>query len=236
MPRTGGSGADEAAGAAAPRTRSSRDQWRWMLRTGTSGAEQAAGAVAPRTGIYGDKWQPDAPDGRNRDRTRSRGCHPQKWIIWGQAAAERHRLDHPGRIKQQEPPHPGLDHPGTSGGQTRRTSAIGTEQGAGAAVSRNGSSGDKRWPNATDCIIQGRIKQQEPPHPRFDHPGTSGGRTPRTGSSGAHQSAGAAAPRTGSSGDKGRSDAADRKQPRGRGQGEAVDQRRGGARGDAVMK
>ena len=24
-------------------------------------------------------------------------------------------LDHPGRIKQQEPPHPGLDHSGTSG-------------------------------------------------------------------------------------------------------------------------
>ena len=36
---------------------------------------------------------------------------PPDWIIRGQAAAKRHRLDHPGWIKQHEPPHPGLDHP-----------------------------------------------------------------------------------------------------------------------------
>ena len=61
-----------------------------MPRTGTSGAEQAAGAAASRTGLSGDKWRPGAPDGRIRDRTRSRGCHPLHWIISGQAAAERH--------------------------------------------------------------------------------------------------------------------------------------------------
>ena len=55
--------------------------------------------------------------------------------------------------KQQGPPPPGQDRPGTSGGQTPRTGA---------------------W---------GRNKEQEPPPPRQEHPGTSGGRTPRTGTS-----------------------------------------------------
>ena len=49
-----------------------------------------------------------------------------------------------GHIKQQEPPPPGLDHPGTSGG---------------------GRPGQKH---------QGRIKQHEPPPPGMEHPGTSG--------------------------------------------------------------
>ena len=33
---------------------------------------------------------------------------PPDWIIRGQAAAQRHGLDHLGWIKQHEPPHPGL--------------------------------------------------------------------------------------------------------------------------------
>ena len=68
-----------------------------MPRTGTSGAEQAAGAAAPRTGTSGDKWRPDAPDGSIRDGTRSRGCRPPDRIIRGQAAAERHRQEHRAR-------------------------------------------------------------------------------------------------------------------------------------------
>ena len=44
-----------------------------MHRTGSSRAEQAAGAAAPRTGASKDKWQPDAPDRRIRDGTRSTG-------------------------------------------------------------------------------------------------------------------------------------------------------------------
>ena len=39
----------------------------------------------------------------------------------------RHGLEHPGRNKQQGPPPPGLDHLGTTGGQTHRTGASGTE-------------------------------------------------------------------------------------------------------------
>ena len=47
-----------------------------MPRAGTSGAEQATGAAAPRTASSGDKWRPDAPDGHIRDRRSSRGCRP----------------------------------------------------------------------------------------------------------------------------------------------------------------
>ena len=97
------------------------------------------------------------------------------------------RLDHPGRIKQQEPPPPGLDHPGKSGGHTPWNRSTGTEQAAGAT-------------HPPDWIIRGqaaairprldhpgRSKQQVPPLPRLDHPGTRGGLRPRTGSSGAEQ-------------------------------------------------
>ena len=58
-------------------------------RTGTSRAEQAAGAATPRTRTSEDKWRPDAPDGRIRY-ARSRGSRPPDWNIRGQAAAERH--------------------------------------------------------------------------------------------------------------------------------------------------
>ena len=58
-------------------------------------------------------------------------------------------LEHPGRNKQQGPPPTGQKNPGTSGGHKPWTGASGTEQGAGAATPRTGSSGDKRRPNAT---------------------------------------------------------------------------------------
>ena len=48
--------------------------------------------------------------------------------------SEQPGLEHPGRNKLQGPPLPGLEHRGTSGGQTPRTGASGTEQGAGAAA------------------------------------------------------------------------------------------------------
>ena len=57
---------------------------------------------------------------------------PPDWIIRGQAAADRHGRGHPGWIKQHEPPHPGLDHPGTKGGQAPWTGSSGVEQAAGA--------------------------------------------------------------------------------------------------------
>ena len=39
----------------------------------------------------------------------------------------RPRLEHPGRNKQRGPPPPGLEHPGTSGGEMPRTGTPGTE-------------------------------------------------------------------------------------------------------------
>ena len=137
-------------------------------------------------------------------------------------------LEHPGQNKKERPKrknhkkrrkesrHPGLEHLGTSGGQTPRTGASGTEQGAGAAAPRTGTSQDKRGPNATDWIIGGGSsstscrtpgwiirgqraarrpglehpvwnRQQEPAHPQHESGGTRGGQTPWTGASGAEQ-------------------------------------------------
>ena len=62
-------------------------------RNDRSGAEQAAGAATPRTGTSGDKWRPDTPDRRIRDGTRSRGSRPSDWNNRGQAAADRHGRD-----------------------------------------------------------------------------------------------------------------------------------------------
>ena len=92
-------------------------------------------------------------------------------------------LEHPGQNKRQGPPPPGLGHLGTSGCQTPRTGASGTEQGARAppgqdhqgtsgdrtprtassglgqaaraAAPRTGSSEDKGRPDAPDWNIQG---------------------------------------------------------------------------------
>ena len=54
-PRTGSSGADQAAGTAAPRTAATRDQRRWVPRTVSSGAEQAAGATGSQRGGHEDE-------------------------------------------------------------------------------------------------------------------------------------------------------------------------------------
>ena len=115
-----------------------------MPWTGISGAEQAAGAPACRTEASRDKWRPDAPDGRMRDGTRSRGCRPPDWIIRGQAAARRQGLDHPRRIKQQKPPHPRLE---SSGDQGRK--------GALDSNIRGGSGG--RSHRTKDSIVEGHV-------------------------------------------------------------------------------
>ena len=104
-------------------------------RSGTSGAEPATGAAAP--GL-------DHPGG-----TSSRSRRPQHWVILGQGAAGRTGLDHLGRNKQEDPPPPGQDHPGTSGGLTPRTGSSGLEQAAGPGASRTGSSGAEQQGPAT---------------------------------------------------------------------------------------
>ena len=159
VPRTGSSGAKQE-GASETKRQQNAEEADPTFRTGTSRAEPAAGAAAPRTGASGDKWQRDAPDGCIREGTRSRGCRPRDWIIRRQAAAERHGRDHPGRIKQQEPPHPGLAHPGTRGGLTPRTGTSGVDQAAGA----NAPTTRSRWTrgghaDARDSNIRGRARR-----------------------------------------------------------------------------
>ena len=58
------------------------------FRTGSSGTDQAAGAAAPRTGSSGDKLQPAAPDWIIGGRSSSRSRHPPDWFIQGQVAAD----------------------------------------------------------------------------------------------------------------------------------------------------
>ena len=79
---------------------------------------------------------PDAPEWNLQGGTISKGRRPPDWIIRGQAAARCHGLDHPGRIKLQEPPHPGLDHEGTRGGRAPRTGTSGVDHAAGATAPR----------------------------------------------------------------------------------------------------
>ena len=81
-------------------------------RTGTSRAEQAAGAAAPPDWSIRGQVAARRLGQVHRRQNKEQGLPPD-WIIRGQAAAERQRLDVLGWSKQHEPPHPGLDHPGT---------------------------------------------------------------------------------------------------------------------------
>ena len=142
-PRTGSSRANQAVGTAAKRRslRRCRDEvtrtrpwtcsevqtrpWSaqdWILwgKTRRSGLNKTTTKCGGRS--------PDALDWNIRGGTSSRSCCPLDGIIRGQGTARHPGLDHPGWIRQQEPPHPGLDRQGTRGGQTSRTGSSGAEQ------------------------------------------------------------------------------------------------------------
>ena len=114
----------------------------WIIR----GKTRRSGLNETTTKCGGGR--PDAPDWSIRAGTSSRGCRPPDWIIRGQVAARRHGLDHPGRTKQPECPHPVLDHQGTRGGQTPRTGSSGVHQAAGATAPRTRFSRDRCWAEA----------------------------------------------------------------------------------------
>ena len=57
-------------------------------RTGASGAEQAAGAAIPQTGTLEEKWRPKAPDWIVRGGPSSRNRRPPDWSIQGPAAED----------------------------------------------------------------------------------------------------------------------------------------------------
>ena len=165
----------------------------WIIPGGKSGR----GGRPSDRGIRG-QLAARRPGRANSGRNKEHGL-PSDWIIRGQAAAERHGLDHPRWIKQHEPPHPGLDHPGTKGGQTPRTGTSGVEQAAGATAPTTEKSRDTCWVDAPvgsiwgrtrrsghnhrsrgkmvcrprqDC--PGRINQKGSPPPRLERPGQSG--------------------------------------------------------------
>ena len=82
---------------------------------------------------------------------------------------------------------PGLEHPG---------------QNKKERPERNDHKRRRMESRRTGLEHPGRYKQQGPPPPGLEHLRTSGGQTPRTGSSGVGQAVGTAAPRTGASGDQ----------------------------------
>ena len=165
----------------------------WIIRGNTrrSGRNKAT--------TKGGGRSPDAPDWNIPSGTSA----PDR-SIRGQAAAERHGLDHPRWIKQHEPPHPGLDHPGTKGGQTPRTVTSGVQQAAGATAPTTRKSRETWWADAPDWSMwartrrsshnhrgrgkmvcrpgqecPGRINQKGPPTPGLERPGEIGGQRRR---------------------------------------------------------
>ena len=105
-------------------------------RTDASEKEHGARAAAPQTGSSGDKRRPDATDWIIRGGSSSRSRRTTDWIIRGQRAAGRSGLEHPGRIRQQEPPHPGVDSRGARGRQMPRARTSGAEQEGAATTPR----------------------------------------------------------------------------------------------------
>ena len=69
-------------------------------------------------------------------------------------------MDHPGWIKQQDPPPPGLDHPGTRGGQAPTKGASDADQAGGAAATPDWSIQGQVAEDAPDQIILGKTRRR----------------------------------------------------------------------------
>ena len=208
MPRTRSCGADQAVGAAAKgrSLRRCRDEvtrtrpwtcsemqtrpWTaqdWIIR----GKTRRSGLYETTTNCGGRS--PDAPDLMIRGGTSSRGCRPLDWIIRGPGTARRPGLDHPGWIRQQEAPHPGLDCQGTRGGQTSRTGSSGAEQEGTATTSGAreiwpAAGTTRRGPHFPGRSARGKVAASREgnrrPRPRWCREGVkpeaTQGKTPRT--------------------------------------------------------
>ena len=131
MHRTGTSGAEQAAGAAAPWTESSRDRGRAGTKERSIRGESSMRSRRHLDWIIQGQVAADGPDWNVRGRASSRSRRPPDWSIQGQAAedapyriirgkatrrghnpqdrisrgkvARRPGQDRPGRIKQEEP-------------------------------------------------------------------------------------------------------------------------------------
>ena len=127
-----------------------------MPWTGTSGADQAAGAAAPRIGTSRDKWRAGMHERSNRGGTSRRSRrHPG--------------LDHPGTSGGGRP---GLEHPGRNKQPSRRPPDRSIQgQVAEKAPDRiiPGKTGRRRTagekgPDAQGKIVPGRTSRRSP-HP-----------------------------------------------------------------------
>ena len=80
-------------------------------RTGSSGPDQAAGAAADQTRSSGDKGLPDTPDWNSRGGSGSRSQRTHDRIVDGHVAGRRPELEHSGQSKKErpQPPGPGKD-------------------------------------------------------------------------------------------------------------------------------
>ena len=80
-------------------------------RTGLSGVDQAARAAAPRTASSGDKGQPDAPDWNIRGGTGSSSHRTHDTKVEGHVGGRRPGQEHLGQNKTErtQPPGPGRD-------------------------------------------------------------------------------------------------------------------------------
>ena len=189
-PRAGSSGADQAAGAAAPRTGSSRDK----MQAGTHGRGNRVRykqeePPPPQTGSARDKWRQTPRNGTSEAEQAAgatgggssrRSCRRPGLDQPGTSGGGRPGMEHPGRSKQQEQP--------------------AEDQAGGAAGGPDWISQGQVAADAPDWNIRGgassrssreRYKQEEPPPPRTASSRDTWRRTPRTGASGAEQAAGA---------------------------------------------
>ena len=158
-PRTATSRAEEAAGAAAPRTGASGDKWLQYAPHGRIW-DRTRSTGSPRTGAFRDKRRPNAADWIIRGGSRSTSRRTPDWIIRGQRAAGRPGLEHPGRNRQQEPQHPQHQSRGTRRGQMPRTGASGAEQEGAATTTGAG----ERWFAAPGRNARGASTRRGP-HP-----------------------------------------------------------------------
>ena len=174
VPKTGSYGAAQE-GAVVTKRQQKAEEGVPTPRTGTSRAEQA-----PRTEASGDKPGPNATDSIIRGGSSSTSRRTPDWIIRGQRAAKRTRLEHSGWNRQQEPPNPLHEIQGTRGGQTPRTGASGAER-EGVATTTGAW---ERWFAAPGRNARGRSTGRGPHPPARSVQGTvaargEGNRRPR---------------------------------------------------------
>ena len=130
-------------------------------RRGSSGGDQAAGAAAPWTGTSRDKWRAGTHERSNQGGTRRRSRRHPGLDNPGTSGRGRPGLEHPGRSKQQEPPPPGLVHPGARGRRRPGSDHPGQNK-KERPQPRGTQTAREKWPAAQGKIVQGGSSRRSP--------------------------------------------------------------------------